>query len=235
VAAIGHPVADSLLRPAVGGVKAPSRSPSALRPASGSVVAAVGHPVAPAASRLLGPLVNLQDLARDQVTCQQTQDTVLSSSLVVRPLQQGAHTILCNVSRGAAWPLAPTSHRKGVFEALHNISQPGIIVSKHLISSRFVWKGMAKGVTAWCRDCQDCARGKNCARGKVTTHARAAVPGQRFSHIHMDLVGPLPMTWCGHTNLFTVVDRSTCWAEAVPVSSTTASIWVQALFTGWIA
>jgi hypothetical protein len=48
------------------------------------------------------------------------------------------------------------------------------------------------------------------------------------------LVGPLPS--CGDFNhLLTVVDRSSRWLEAIPISSTTAAAVADALVTGWIA
>jgi hypothetical protein len=47
------------------------------------------------------------------------------------------------------------------------------------------------------------------------------IPSRRFSHIHIDLVGPLPSSQ-GHTHILTVMDRTTRWAEAVPLPSTSA-------------
>jgi hypothetical protein len=78
---------------------------------------------------------------------------------------------------------------------------------------------MARDITAWCRDCQDSVR------SKATVYALTAVQpikvtDKRFSHFHVDLVGPLPTLSSGYTHLFTMVDRSTRWAEAVPVKLT---------------
>jgi hypothetical protein len=39
------------------------------------------------------------------------------------------------------------------------------------------------------------------------------VPVKRFSHVHIDIVGPLPAANGGYSHLFTVVDRSTRWPE----------------------
>jgi hypothetical protein len=41
-----------------------------------------------------------------------------------------------------------------------------------------------------------------------------AVPAQQFSHIHVDLVGPLPAL-VGTTYVFTVIDRNTRWFEVL--------------------
>jgi hypothetical protein len=50
-----------------------------------------------------------------------------------------------------------------------------------------------------------------------------AVPAQRFSHIHVDLVGPLPASE-GATYVFTVIDRNTRWFEALPLSDISANL-----------
>jgi hypothetical protein len=34
--------------------------------------------------------------------------------------------------------------------------------------------------------------------------------------------------------LFTIIDRTTCWPEAVPLTTTTAAYWAAALLQGWI-
>ena len=60
------------------------------------------------------------------------------------------------------------------------------------------------------------------------------VPDRRFSHIHVDLVGPLPSSG-GCTYLFTIIDRTTRWAEAVPLATTSVVDCGRALFRGWVA
>ncbi len=99
------------------------------------------------------------------------------------------------------------------------------------MAQRFVWKGCNKDVADWCRDCQ------HCQRGKITKQATAAVqpipiPGRHFAHIHVDLVGPLPVSKEGYKYLFTTIDRSTRWLEALPVkdleAATAAERWCQA-------
>jgi hypothetical protein len=152
----------------------------------------------------------------------------------LQQVKQGALKRWCDVSRGPPRSLVPLSFRTVVFEALHGMAHPGVLASKCPISARFVWKGMEKDITAQCCDCQDCV----CS--KVTMYALMAVqpievPVGRFSHVHVDLAGPLPTSEARETHLFIVVDRSFRWAEALPVLSTSARNCAEALFSRWKA
>ena len=79
-----------------------------------------------------------------------------------------------------------------------------------------------------------------CQKAKITTQPTASihpipVPVCKFSHIHVDLVGPLPVSAGGHSHIMTFTDRSTRWVEMIPLSSTTATACADALVAGWIA
>ena len=85
----------------------------------------------------------------------------------------------------------------------------------------------------WCRACI------SCQLGKVLLHVqrrpeKILFPFRKFSHIHVDLVGPLPPSQ-GFTYLLTCVDRSTCWPEAFPLQGISATECASTLFHGWIA
>ena len=61
-----------------------------------------------------------------------------------------------------------------------------------------------------------------------------SMPGGRFQHIHIDVVGPLPPAQ-GFSYLLTIVDRYTCWPEAIPVADTSAKTLCSALQFNWVA
>ena len=56
-----------------------------------------------------------------------------------------------------------------------------------------------------------------------------------FSHVHMDLVGPLPMSRAGHRYLLTAIDHSTGWFEAVPLADISAETVLEAFISCWAA
>ena len=58
-------------------------------------------------------------------------------------------------------------------------------------------------------------------------------PKRRFDHIHVDLFGTLPQS-DGKRYIFTIVDRFTCWPEAIPLSDASTELCAQALINQWI-
>ena len=141
--------------------------------------------------------------------------------------------LLCDVSMGKPRPLVPAGWRRRVFDAVHSLSHPGVKASVKLVGARFVWPGLRKDVKVWASTCMACQR------AKVQRHVKAplglfTVPERRFEHVHVDLVGPFPPSQ-GFTHLLTMVDRTTRWPEAVPLSSTTTADVARAFVYTWVA
>ena len=123
------------------------------------------------------------------------------------PLPGHNGTILCKVSTGVNCPYVPEKLRRQVFDALHCISHPGAHATQKLIATQFVWPNMNKDIRAWARSCL------HCQRSKVSRHNRSPIgtfrmPDARFSHLHLDLVRPLPIlrgTYCLHALIISTV------------------------------
>jgi transposase InsO family protein len=173
-------------------------------------------------------------MAAAQQLCPDCQQAASSSVLRVTTIKMDNTSIMVDTSSGVFRPLVPAVFRRPVFEAVHNLAHPGIRATRRLIASRFVWPRLASQVAEWCRDCVPCQRAKASAQPSSPPQA-IANPLQRFSHLHIDLVGPLPQSSTGLTHLLTVVDRSTRWAEAIPLRSTTADSCAAALVDGWVS
>ena len=149
------------------------------------------------------------------------------------PVDDSGLTLLCDVSTGRQRPVVPQAWRRRVFDTVHGLSHPAIRTTCKLVTSKFVWHGIAKQVKEWAKTCLDCQR------AKVQRHTRAplspiAVPNKRFDHVHIDLVGPLPPSQ-GFTHLLTVVDRFTRWPEAIPLSDTGTKACARAFLNHWVA
>jgi hypothetical protein len=61
-----------------------------------------------------------------------------------------------------------------------------------------------------------------------------AIPTNRFSHMHIDLVGPLPVSAEGFSHLLTAMDCSTRWAEALSLKAMAGADCPDAFFAGWV-
>ena len=138
--------------------------------------------------------------------------------------------IWCDLSTGHVWPYVTAKFRKQVSLNPHGLGHPSHRATKPLINTRFVWHGMNIDIAVWCRSC------KGCQTAKISRHNKPVFgkfdePIERFDHIHMDIVGPLPYA-DSFRYLLTCVYR---WPEAIPLVDIRAETVADAFFSGWIA
>lgn len=179
--------------------------------------------------------VDYDKLSQAQLNDDKLQDLLQSQSkvsLVPVTLSNKKTQIYCEMSTGIARPYVPQEFRQQIFKNIHTLSHPGIRATRKLICSKFYWPSMNKDVNNWSRGCEDCQR------SKVTRHTRTEVShfpivSNRFSCIHMDIVGPLPSSE-GYTYILTCVDRFSRWPEAFPLKDVRAETVFREFYDGWI-
>lgn len=156
-----------------------------------------------------------------------------SIAITKMPLPGTDKTIYCHIHNNVARPFVPNAYRRLVFEVIHGISHPGTRATNRLISEKFIWPSMNKDITYWTKHCIPCQK------SKIHRHNKAPLKyylltNQRFTHINVDIVGPLPVSG-EHKYLVTLIDRFTRWPEAIPVKSITAESVATAIIEQWIA
>ena len=158
----------------------------------------MGDALSRAAIKSIQEGVDFEGIAASQKTDPDIQAyyTALSGlQLEGVPFRSKGNTILCNISTGQPRPMVPKRWRRQVFDVIHGLSHVQytfICTSKRIIASKFVWHGLSKLVRVWA---------KACIPSQITNvqqHARAPlqsfqIPSRRLHHIHIDLVGPLPL------------------------------------------
>ena len=141
--------------------------------------------------------------------------------------------LLCDVSLGLPRPIVPPSWRRKVFDIIHGLSHPAIRTTRQLMRQKYVWHGLHENVGLWSKQCV------KCQTAKVQTHTKAPLATyplahQRFAHVNIDIVGPLPQSQ-GHRYLLTMVDRFTRWPEAIPMPDATVKTCARAFLFNWVA
>uniref|UniRef100_A0A5S6Q0E0 RNA-directed DNA polymerase n=1 Tax=Trichuris muris TaxID=70415 RepID=A0A5S6Q0E0_TRIMR len=180
--------------------------------------------------------IDYQELAQAQTEDEELKHILTSNTaLNLKQLPVGTEnvSIYCDVSTPSIRPFVPQQLRKTVFSHLHNLSHPGIRATSQLIRQRFVWPSIKKDCTTWTRECLACQT------AKIHKHTRSPlgkfkVPTERFSHVHIDIVGPLPPAQ-GYSYILTCIDRCTRWPEAIPIQNTSTETIALAFLHAWVS
>ena len=142
-------------------------------------------------------------------------------------------SLLGDTSTGNFRPLIPQNLRRKIFDILHSLSHPGIRGTKSLVFKRFVWPGMNSDIKDWVKTCLPCQM------SKIQRHNKAPLknfqePDDRFSHVHLDIIGPLNNSR-GYTYALTIIDRYTRWGEVIPIHNIETETLMIAFLQNWVA
>ena len=151
---------------------------------------------------------------------------------------EGGTAVWSDVAVTPARVLVPVEFQHVVFDSLYQLTHPGVKAGMTLIKRSYWWHGIGKDVSKWTKACEACQTAKVHVHTKSLLE-RLPAPSKRFSHLHIDLVGPLNPACEGKNVVLTVIDRWTGWPDAFPMTmhgdAANARACAKVLIRRWIA
>ena len=182
-------------------------------------------------------IISQQEMKEEQEKCPHLQivlnsgfgPTNAKSELKLEKIH-GIYTNRCN---GRQRPFVPKTLRYKIFTQIHTLSHNGVKRTQKQIQERYCWNDMRKDIAKWVRACHDCQRNKIVRHNKSTVEP-VNIECQKFSHINMDLVGPLVDSY-GYRYILTIIDQYSAYPVAIPLRETSTETILDAFLTNWIS
>ncbi|GBM69794.1 Down syndrome cell adhesion molecule-like protein Dscam2 [Araneus ventricosus] len=138
--------------------------------------------------------IDYEEIARAQVddeellTLQAANSNLVFKTISLEPRGTPLH---CDVSTGNIRSYVPKAFRTIIINVIHSLAHSGAKATANAVKQRFIWTSLKKDCTEFCKWCIPCQK------SKVSRHVKSpkcdfSLPAARFSHIHLDVVGPLP-------------------------------------------
>ena len=169
-------------------------------------------------------LVSPSALAEAQKTCPEVQRHKAGQkpkNVVMTEVIVAGSPLFCEVSDpNNPRPLVPEAHRSLIVNLAHHQDHPGAKETLRRVAQDYYWPCQRKEVESFVRTCHPCQMAKN-TRTVDPGVGRFPVPDQRFSVVHVDVVGPLPDS-DGFKYLLTCLDRTSRWLECYKMKAATS-------------
>ena len=122
--------------------------------------------------------------------------------------------------------------RQVILNNLHSLDHAGQKEILYRASRTYYWPKLSKDVSRFVKTCHPCQTVKP-AR-KIQPKSRIfKVPDTRFSHLHTDVVGPLPASE-GMRFILTIMCRKSKWVESIPLPQATSANVCNGFIRGWL-
>ena len=154
------------------------------------------------------------------------------TSVTFQPVEFDKTELLSETSLSNPRPVIPKELRNFIMKQMHFCHQ-GIKETVRHISSYYYWHEMKKEITNFVQSCHACQSTKS-SKTKPPHYGEFKVPDQRFTHCHVDIVGPLPES-DGYRYILSIIDRTTRHLTAIPLAETSAKTCSQAFLLHYVA
>ena len=182
--------------------------------------------------------IDLKAMADSQASCEEVQAHRQGKhppGLILTDYSFGDVVLYADVSNHhRARPLVPKQFRTQIMGLFHHITHPGQKETVRLVAASYYWPTMRNDVAHFVKTCPSCQAVKT-TKHVALPPANIQVPAKRFSQVQLDIVGPLETSFDGYRYLLTVIDRTTRYADAYPLTSASAENCCRAFIDNWIS
>ena len=146
----------------------------------------------------------------------------------------GDVNLFCELTSAQPRPVLPFPLRHFVIKQLHDgLDHSGLKEAKRRVAMYYFWKTLKQDVEEYVRTCHGC-QSVTPSKTKPPHIGSFETPDQRFTHVHLDIVGPLPASK-GYKYILTIKDRFTRFLQAIPLIRPTSEAIAEAFMLHWTA
>ena len=132
--------------------------------------------------------------------------------------------------QGKATLMVPKSMRNEVLALCHDVpaaGHQGYDRTLARLQQRYRWYAITQDVRRFVSSCAVCNRNKKANR-KAKHQMKQFHAGAPMERVHLDFLGPLPVTKRNNSYILMMVDQFTKWVECIPLPNQTAEVTAQA-------
>ena len=180
--------------------------------------------------------IKLSDILREQKSCKEIERLrkgLHPRSLTFDDVDINGQVLFCEVSGPKARPVVPEPLRDSILKLHHDIDHPGKSESVRRSAKEYFWTKMKTKIENYVKTCSTCQKVKT-KKAKNPHIGDFPVPQKRFSHIHVDVCGPLPESK-GYKYLLSVICRTTRFWDAIPMKEASSMACAEALLHAWVS
>ena len=123
----------------------------------------------------------------------------------------------------------PQKLRRDIMKTAHDyFGHMGDRRTRYVVARKFVWPGMARDISLWCKSCIVCQKQKK-DRPQRAPMCPMPILTEPFEAVAVDLVGPFPRAKSGHRYLLTLICLASRYPEALPLKCITAEAVAEGL------